>query len=389
MLKKHKKNKNFRKFPFAFLIPITLVILAILIGLINKVSPQTQSPSSQRIVKEVRKSDPNISKDASDLMTSDDALYSYVKKYGLKQTAVRLLSLPGDCHDTAHKAGRFGYEIYGTQAFKLSSSECHSGEYHGATEEFFKEHGTANLQDNLRTLCNSELNPFFSHQCVHGIGHGLMAWTSYDLLEALKDCDLLTQRQDSCYTGVFMENIVGGLAEEEGHFTKYLNEDPQYPCTEVSDKYKSSCYFLQTSRMMQLFSGDFQKVAKACSEVPVNYQNSCFQSMGRDVGGSNRGNPQGAITACSNAPFGELRNGCLSGAVQDSFWDEAGQDEAIEFCTLLQTKNEKDPCYKTIIYRAPDVIVDKAELSNFCSKLEVFYQKPCNQYVKTGNMILP
>ena len=40
-----------------------------------------------------------------------------------------------------------------------------------------------------------------------------------------------------------MENIVGGLAAEEGHKTDYLNNDPQYPCTDVEDRYKSSCYF--------------------------------------------------------------------------------------------------------------------------------------------------
>lgn len=325
------------------------------------------------------------------IFQDDDDLYSYIKKFGPAQTVQRLHQLGseyGDCHQRAHLSGRFSYEIYKDQAFQKCSAECHSGCYHGATEAYFREHGTANLTQNLNILCSSELNPFFSHQCIHGVGHGLMAWSDYDLNEALNSCDLLEKRQNSCWTGVFMENFVGAVPEADAtrsgsladkHITKYLNDDPQYPCNIVEAKYRSSCYFLQTSRMMQLFYGNFEKIADACLKAPEIYQRSCFESMGRDVSGANRVSAEGAIKACTFAPKGEMRIGCLIGAAQDRFWDPTGQDEAIKFCQMLTEREEKDSCYTTILARAPEVLANKQALKSFCDKVETPYQPSCTK----------
>lgn len=175
-----------------------------------------------------------------------------------------------------------------------------------------------------------------------------------------------------------MENIVGSLAREQGHFTEYLNDDPHFPCTVVDKKYVNACYFYQTSRMIQLFNGDFSKVALACSEIDPAYHLSCFGSMGRDVGSYNRGNPAGAIEDCSFIPPGQNRTNCLTGAVQDSFWVSDGQDNAIKFCRTLLNKEDKSSCYQTIIGRAFEVLSSKDELKIFCDKVEGEYQKLCS-----------
>lgn len=335
--------------------------------------------------------DESIQKDSKDIFQNEDALFSYVKKFGLKQTITHLdelVPLYGDCHQPAHKAGRFAYEIYGNEAFRAWGIECHSGALHGTIEAYFKDHGTAKISDDVKLICRPELNPFFRHQCLHGIGHGLMAWSHYELFDALKGCDPLGEGQHSCWTGVFMENNGGGLAghgahgAKEGRYTKYLNDDPQYPCTVVDDKYKSDCYFLQTDRMMQLFSGDFSKIASACSQAPTLYQPVCFQSMGRDVGGIHRGNAAGVIQACSFAAIGSSRTDCLSGAVQDAFWDPNGQDNALNLCKLLKDKTEKDACYNTIFSRAQDILTSKEDFKLFCSKAESTYQSMCFGFIR-------
>ncbi len=331
------------------------------------------------------KYDANISENAQNLFGDENALFSYVKKFGPKKTTQYLATFPS-CHDTAHKAGRMAYELAGADAFKQCSSECHSGCYHGATEAYFKEHGTENLSENIATLCSSELNAFFTHQCFHGIGHGLTAWTNYDVPKALTDCDLLpnSSAQSSCWTGVFMENIVGGLASKEGHVSKYLSSDPLYPCTDpkVEEKYRVSCYFLQTSRMMQLFASDFKKIGDACAKAPKEYQRSCFESMGRDVGGVHRADSTMAIKMCSYAPKGSARVGCLVGAVQDTFWDPSGQDIALGFCKKLTDKEEKDACYGTIFGRAPEVILAREAHEAFCAKAEEAYKGQCRSYIR-------
>ena len=331
---------------------------------------------------------PGISKESRDIFTNETALKTYIKKYGFEQTINHLNELSatlGDCHQAAHKAGRFAFQIYGNKVFQAHVSPCHSGGYHGATEAYFAKNGTDKLSEKLKTICAAAENSFFSHQCLHGVGHGLMAWTNYELPDALKDCDLLDTavHQESCFTGVFMENIVGGLtSSSDCHKTKYLSDDPQYPCSVVNDKYKSSCYFLQTSRMVQLFGGDFAKVAEQCLEAPEAYQYSCFGSMGRDIGVYKQ--PDKEIAACANAPQGTNRVSCLNGAVQDAFWDPSGQDAAMQFCKLLTDKEEKDACYSTIFTRAPEVLSSSDKVKTFCAKADKAYYQQCLSFINAG-----
>ncbi len=348
--------------------------------------PALWNPRGER-VGPGRPVDPAIPGDSTVLFTDDDALFSYVKRFGPARTLRRLSELaplPGSCHDPAHKAGRFAYELLKQKAFQSCSAECHSGCYHGAVEAYFKEHGTADLSKQLRLVCGSELRPFFAHQCFHGVGHGLMAWAGYELLDALEACEHVPEKwQVSCWTGVFMENIVGALGAKEGHASRYLSDDPHYPCTVVADKYKFSCYFLQTSRMMQVFSGDFARIAAACLGAPERYRRACFESMGRDVGGVHRRDVPQAIAACSHAPAGELRTGCLIGAAQDTFWTADGQDTALRFCGALKEEDEKDACYRVIVSRARVVLASQEELTSFCSRVEAQHRNTCPGFLNS------
>lgn len=308
------------------------------------------------------------------LISDDGFVKQFIAQHGAAKVIETLTEVMPkhnlSCHDRAHEVGRFAYEINGSASFRLCSSQCHSGCYHGATEAFFRDKGTANLTENLETVCQGDLNKFFRHQCIHGIGHGLMAWSNYELYEALHACDTLegSNQQSSCWTGVFMENIVGGLAKETGHFSTYVNNDPHYPCNKVLEKYKGSCYFLQTSRMLQLFQGDFAKIAASCQQALEQYRISCFQSMGRDVGGTSKHDIHLAIQKCQNAPEGIYRTECLGGAVQDTFWDPSGREEALSFCALLPNKLEIKRCYEIITQRAAEVLV-KADYKTFCSRI--------------------
>jgi plastocyanin len=323
--------------------------------------------------------DPNVSAESEQIFSDKQELFSYVKKFGADKATQQLHNLSttyGSCHDPAHDAGRIAYKLSGGDAFTTCSAECHSGCYHGATEAYFSEHGTENLMEDLNLLCSSELNSFFSHQCIHGIGHGLMAWSDYNIHEALANCDLLPEWKESCYSGVFMENVVGGLASEEGHYSEYLSEDPHMPCNVVEEKYVGACYFYQSSRMLHLALGDFSKVAEGCIEAGPMYQNICFESMGRDVGGVYRNNPEGAIAACNFAPIGDGRTNCLRGAVQDSFWDPSGESVALEFCGLLTLTEEQQACYDVVRFRAGEIL-DDDQFHEFCGKLPAEQENLC------------
>ncbi len=328
--------------------------------------------------------DETIAHDSTAVFHDTNALYSYMKKFGIEATMVQLVSLGGqfgDCHNSAHEAGRIAYHLFDAQAFDACTADCHSGCYHGASEKYFEAHGMRDLARDLSLICPGTLNPFFSHQCIHGIGHGLTAWSDYDIFEALRNCDKLPYREASCHSGVFMENIVGGLAAGFGHYTKYLSDDPHFPCNAVPEQYVDACYFYQTSRMAQLFSGDFRKVAAACSEAPERARRPCFESMGRDISARTRGNPSLSIVECAHAPEGFLREGCLVGAVQDYFWTPSGAESALAFCRALEVSSEKQACYGTIFTRARDVLASEAAQGDFCAQVESAYQPSCTEHV--------
>ncbi|MSQ22211.1 MAG: hypothetical protein EXR53_02740, partial [Dehalococcoidia bacterium] len=275
------------------------------------------------------------------------ALEQFLRDYGPAVTVQQLADSEKrrgtDCHSLAHTVGRRSYELFGEQVIALVSHECHAGALHGATEAYFLDRGADQLQQDMSALCSDSLNSFLRHQCVHGIGHGLTAWYKYDLPKVLDACDTLSLETDrgSCQSGVFMENIVGGLSGAMGLPTKYLSNDPHYPCNGLGPHYQEGCYFYQTSRMLQLAQGDFQKVAQWCGEAPRSVQFLCYASMGRDVGGATRGNPGEAIRLCAYIADAQYRRACLTGAVQDSFWDTGGAEEAIRFCRLLGDPDDK------------------------------------------------
>lgn len=320
------------------------------------------------------------------IMSDDDFAKDAIRKFSLNSVVESLRRTSYgrgiDCHNRAHEVGRMAYEIVDDSAFRECGIQCHSGCRHGATEAFFAEKGTANLAQNLNLLCNEALNGFNTHQCIHGIGHGLMAWTDYELPEALESCDLLASQaaQSSCYTGVFMENIVGGLSSDEesvfGHFTEYLNEDPQYPCNILDAKYKSECYFLQSDRMLDL-TRNFAKVAEECNKAPAQYHRSCFESMGRTVSGNRARDPEKSIATCQAIPNKEQADYCIIGALQDQLWDESQGPNAIIFCELLKGTELEDRCYRQIIQRSADVIQTADGKSSFCANLPLAYQKDC------------
>ena len=320
-----------------------------------------------------------------------DALYSHVRKFGAEASLAQLTALEpkyGSCHDPAHDVGRFTFEVYGENAFTKCSMGCHSGCYHGAVEAYFREYGTSNLKTDIDTICAASPNNFVSHQCHHGLGHGLMAWSNYQLFTALEGCDLLENKgsRESCYSGVFMENIVQSMAsflDIEGHTTEYISDDPHYPCTIVGDKYEPYCYFLQTDRMIQLADGNLEMLVDTCSAVENDYsRTNCFTSLGRTVSGQNQKQPEHIINTCNLIQNADNREQCLIGAIHDTFWDVPGKEDGLIFCSLLTTKRDTDLCYNLLIARAPVILEDTDSRLQFFSEVPAAYQNQCRASIQ-------
>lgn len=282
-----------------------------------------------------------------------------VKNYGvdiafndIKQRSNQDSYVLAQCHPIVHVIGQEASKSYKTvsEAYLHGDSYCWSGYYHGILEGFIGRIGRANLPSQLNMVCadipGKETYNFNYYNCVHGIGHGLMETSQDEVFDSLHLCDNLTGswEQLSCYSGVFMENII---ADGKNHTTKYLKPDqPLYPCNVVEQKYKDQCYLGQTSYALQVTGFDFKKVFDLCSQVEMPLRNTCNQSMGRDA--ANQAHHDAVVTknTCSLASDPNDRANCIIGAVKEIISYYHAIEQATDFCNILED-TDKTTCQQT------------------------------------------
>jgi hypothetical protein len=246
---------------------------------------------------------------------------------------------PGfSCHRAAHSMGaaalaRAKGDV--ASAFVDGSPVCASGFYHGVLERSFAGVEDDELGGKARELCadpDLAAAPFLQYQCLHGLGHGLMIYTGYDLPLALKSCDALEDQygQQSCGGGVFMENFNTSY----GAVSEYLRKDDLiYPCNEAEERYKYACYQLVTARIRP-HEPTWRGVARQCRRSERGWVTVCFESMGRDVSGEAGRDPAKARRSCRAAGPNEMD--CLYGVVREIANADGAPDRAAAFCDGLE-----------------------------------------------------
>lgn len=255
------------------------------------------------------------------------------------------------CHPLVHVVGRTAAEKSANtlDAFSKGDPFCWSGYYHGVMEEIVARIGKDNLKANLNKICKGieRRISFDRYNCVHGLGHGLMALTNNEIFQSLEMCGFLkgSLAQSWCETGVFMENVI---ADGKNHKTKYLDpERPFYPCTEVEEKYKTECYLGQTSYVLKLVGADFKKLFEMCSNIEEGYQDKCYISIGRDASGNTISDAIKTKQICDLGKTAEQKQKCIEGAIIDFVSYYHSDTKALELCGLLDDAETKSHCLKT------------------------------------------
>ncbi|MDP2711141.1 MAG: cytochrome c [Solirubrobacteraceae bacterium] len=259
-------------------------------------------------------------------------------------------TVASDCHRITHRMGsaalkRFDDDV--AQAFIAGSPVCWSGYYHGIVERAFLGQPDDKLAVVARQLCSDQrINSqrFLAYQCIHGLGHGLMIYTGYDLPGSLKTCDGLRSGFDrvSCSGGAFMENFTSSY----GVTSKYLRkDDPIYPCNRVAQRHKLYCYLLVTSNILRLEGYDLQKTADACPRSEPAWVSTCYESFGRDVSGMAGNDATKALENCRLAKRHE--SDCLYGVARDVVSSDAGGARGGRFCARAP-KPHREHCFEGV-----------------------------------------
>jgi mono/diheme cytochrome c family protein len=261
----------------------------------------------------------------------------------LKRFAHEIETVPAvraGCHQIAHALGAGGFLHFHRDAGKAFVAAgnlgmtCWSGYYHGILQRAFLgvPETKAALASAARRLCSGPTvhkSTFVLYQCMHGLGHGLMIYTGYNLPLALRTCDRLRTRwdQSSCTGGVFMEN----LQTSSGVTSPWVRKsDPLYPCDIVAERDKLYCYLMVTSHVLDVTGGSWRKTAQWCRRAESTWIATCFQSFGRDASGRTLQDPAQIIRLCKLA--GTHTRDCIYGAARDITSMDAGARRSGPFC---------------------------------------------------------
>jgi Cytochrome C oxidase, cbb3-type, subunit III len=244
-------------------------------------------------------------------------------------------AVEADCHRIAHTIGAASLEYFkGSVALALASgrSTCWSGYYHGVVEHAFVGTAQKDVPAKARSICVGDdirRTSYIAYQCVHGLGHGLMIHTGYDLPESLRVCDQLETAWDqtSCHAGVFMENI----SSSYGVKSRWLRDnDLIYPCNVVKEKHKLYCYLMLTSRILAANGYDWKKTVDMCLRSEQRWIPTCYQSLGRDASGNTRQDAPQILGICNLAR--KFARECIYGAARDIVSNDAGPKRAVPLC---------------------------------------------------------
>lgn len=243
------------------------------------------------------------------------------------------------CHPVLHVIGARAGEEYGSvaEAYAHGDTVCRSGYYHGVLEGLFVENGGEEMVARLDELCAAVRGDGYTYNyfsCVHGIGHGLMAYFGHDLFASLDACTRLSGEweQSSCAGGVFMENVISDTEELPSKFFK--DDDLLYPCTVVTGAFATQCYLMQTSHILDVVGADFARTFEACRSAGIHAA-TCFQSIGRDVSGWSYGDINTSLTLCGLGESLEERKNCAIGAAAD-YLQSYGEARARQLCARTE-----------------------------------------------------
>ena len=244
------------------------------------------------------------------------------------------------CHRMAHAIGAASLARNRGNVAKTiaeGSSTCFSGYYHGVLERALvrvKTRDATRLGNVARALCDDpavHVSRWMEYQCFHGLGHGLMITTGYGLPISLDACERVQAFLDrtSCKGGVFMENVTSSY----GFRSRWLrDDDPVYPCNVIDENDKITCYGMVTSRVLRVIGLDWEKTAEICSRVERDYVITCFRSLGRDISGQTRRDPEEIVELCEVTREYDAEEHCISAAAMDMASNFTSGVEAAELC---------------------------------------------------------
>jgi plastocyanin len=249
------------------------------------------------------------------------------------------------CHDILHNIGKSAYKKYGSfdGAVIYQTEFCNSGYIHGLFEAYF-EHETV-TPDLLTRQCASYSegkSSFYTWQCYHGIGHGLMYHSGGDLDLSITLCQSYFDEmpETSCINGAYME-----VFDQEILSKKQTLVDSNNPFAVCRSRNvaKNDCYFYLPTYLIQTLSLSYHDAIASCEDAGLPYRDNCIAGVGAEAMKRNVNDPHAILYFC------ELENkpACAYGAINMYIFQTGSYDAGSLLCQVA-TPTFQTQCSKAL-----------------------------------------
>lgn len=351
-----------------------------------------------------------LSKYFSELAKEKGGAYAYEV---LKQAPVP----PGtDMHLLGHVVGDILYGQEGLNGIKVCTHDFRNACSHTIVVGLFLEQGESALSQIAETCYQAPGGSGAYTMCFHGLGHGVLAYTAYDLEKAVELCEKTGtpeygyQESSQCMSGTIME-ILAGVHDREAWAKQYKNylkdDEPLYPCTAsfIPDYARPLCYVYLTPHLFEAAGAslakptpaDYKKAFPFCNKIPVSdtgNRDACYGGFGkefvglaldrdiRNVDAMTDGQMKNAYNWCLLADNEGGAISCIKHATNSLYWGgENDRSAAIRFCSLMGDETYQEPCFANLIGAVQNYIQDPSYKKEFCKEIPDLYQEKCRYHL--------
>lgn len=340
-----------------------------------------------------------------DLAQTKGGLYAY-------DVLLRAELPPGtDSHLLGHTIGYVLYDQKGMDAMRYCTQDFRNACSHSVVISILNQYGEGAL-DTIARECRTAPGGTGAYtMCFHGLGHGVLAYTDYDLGKAVAMCKKTGtaafeyREYGECVGGTIME-IIDGVHDPEARFKAaqtYLSpSDPLSPCDTplIPQVAKSECYAYLTPHLFEAAGTDlanpsptvFEKAFSFCGALPADDRadrQACYGGFGKEFIGITQSHDIRDVGSLDAAPLNQIRawcaladdadgeDDCVLSALASLFWGgENKPDAAFMFCALAGA--ESDACYTELSREIGYYLGDTVKGSALCYRLPEHYRSGCS-----------
>ncbi len=345
---------------------------------------------------------------------------NYLKKLSNKKSAeyafgvLREANLPPntDIHLLAHAIGNILYKQKGVEGIKICTDEFRNACSHTIVIGLFIDKGVEALSDIARACREAPGGSGAYAMCFHGLGHGVLAYTEYDMMTAINLCRKTGSEEfgyiesAECVGGIVMEMVNGvhdKAAWEKQKDNYFRKDDPLYPCNQgfIPSNGRFYCFWYLTPHLWEAAGGefsnpkdeDFKKAFEYCEFLTGDkeqYKEACYGGFGKEF----------VVLSSTNADIrkvGEMKpqeleqvykwcllaedsfgiGACIAQAINSMYWGgENPSTTAVLFCNQMDDGQHKEMCFQHLI-GSFNFYKKGSQIAKECNTLPSNYRNIC------------